>query len=67
MIRIGRERFEAAEIMFNPSLIGHEFEGVAEMIMSTIKDCDIDVRKHLYENIILSGGSTMYPGFPTRL
>ena len=37
------------------------------MILNTVKDCDIDIRKHLYENIILSGGSTMYPGFPTRL
>ena len=53
--------------MFNPSVLGYEFDGVAEMIMNTVKDCDIDVRKHLYENIILSGGSTMYPGFPTRL
>ena len=43
--------------------------------MNTIQSCDIDVRKSLYENIILSGspfletlgGSTMYPGFPTRL
>ena len=29
--------------------------------------CDIDVRKDLYENMVMSGGTTMYPGIPERL
>jgi actin len=29
--------------------------------------CDIDVRKDLYANIVLSGGSTMFPGLPERI
>ncbi|KAK7254159.1 actin-like protein [Aureococcus anophagefferens] len=24
--------------------------------------CDVDIRKDLYSNIVLSGGTTMYPG-----
>ncbi len=28
---------------------------------------DIDNRMGLYQHIVLSGGSTMYPGLPTRL
>jgi actin len=29
--------------------------------------CDLDVRKDLYENLVLSGGSTMFPGIAERL
>jgi len=29
--------------------------------------CDLDVRKDLYSNIILSGGSTMFPGTTERV
>ena len=55
LVRIGRERFEAPELMFRPDLQQHEFDGVSDLVMNTIQSCDIDVRKALYENIILSG------------
>jgi actin len=29
--------------------------------------CDIDVRKDLYANIVLSGGTTMFPGIAERI
>ncbi len=29
--------------------------------------CDIDLRKDLYGNIVLSGGPTMFPGIAERL
>jgi len=29
--------------------------------------CDIDIRKDLYGNIVLSGGSTMFPGIADRM
>lgn len=29
--------------------------------------CEIDLRKDFFKQIVLSGGSTMYPGLPTRL
>ena len=37
------------------------------MVFNSIKECDIDIRKDLYQNIIMSGGSTMYNGLPDRL
>ena len=43
------------------------FEGIAELVFSTIQAADIDLRPTLYKHIILSGGSTMYPGLPSRL
>ena len=32
-----------------------------------MQDIDVDNRKRLYEAVMLSGGSTMFPGLPTRL
>ena len=38
-----------------------------EMLFNTIQSADIDIRADLYKHIVLSGGSTMYPGLPSRL
>eukprot|EP00663_Eupelagonemidae_sp_cell21sb_P004112 gene4113-5737_t len=38
-----------------------------EMSLASIMKCDIDVRKDLYANIVLSGGTTMYEGIADRL
>jgi len=67
LIKIERERFEAPEILFNPGNAGYSFSGAGEMVFESINQCPIDTRKTLYQNIVLSGGTTMFPGFPTRL
>ena len=41
--------------------------GLHEMTYQSIFNCDIDIRKDLYGNIVMSGGTTMYPGIPERL
>ena len=56
IISIGNERFRCPEALFTPSMVGREEAGISEMIYSTIMKCDIDVRKELYQNIVLSGG-----------
>jgi actin-related protein len=43
------------------------FVGIAELVFNTIQAADIDMRTELYKHIVLSGGSTMYPGLPSRL
>lgn len=40
---------------------------MSEMLFNTIQSVDIDIRPELYKHIVLSGGSTMYPGLPSRL
>lgn len=67
VIRVGGERFEAPEALFQPHLINVESVGVAELLFNTIQAADIDIRPDLYQHIILSGGTTMYPGLPSRL
>ena len=66
-ITIGAERFMAPEAFFNPQLIGREEEPLDEAIYGSVSACDIDLRKELYQNIVLSGGSTMFPGLKERL
>lgn len=64
---MGRERFECAEALFNPSVIGKEQGGIPDLIFETIGKSPMDTRKALYKSIVLTGGSTMFPGFPSRV
>ncbi|XP_056168746.1 actin-related protein 2 isoform X5 [Syzygium oleosum] len=48
-------------------LIDVEGDGMADMVFRCIQEMDIDNRMLLYQHIVLSGGSTMYPGLPSRL
>jgi len=67
VIKVGGERFAAPEALFQPHLIDVEGDGMAELLFKTINKADMDVRADLYKHIVLSGGSTMYPGLPSRL
>jgi actin-related protein len=67
VIKVGSERFEAPECMFQPHLVDIEQPGVAEMLFETIQNAAVDIRTELYKHIVLSGGSSMYPGLPSRL
>ena len=53
--------------MFQPHLVDIEQPGVAEMLFDTIQSAAVDTRAELYKHIVLSGGSSMYPGLPSRL
>ncbi|KAI7741923.1 hypothetical protein M8C21_024302 [Ambrosia artemisiifolia] len=67
VIKVGTERFQAPEALFTPELIDVEGDGIADMVFHCIQEMDIDNRMMLYQHIVLSGGSTMYPGLPSRL
>ncbi|KZV39289.1 actin-7-like [Dorcoceras hygrometricum] len=67
VITIGAERFRCPEVLFRPSLIGMESPGIHQTTHNSIMKSDIDIRKDLYGNIVLSGGSTMFPGIAHRL
>jgi len=67
VIVIGNERFRTPEVLFQPSFIGKEASGIHDCTFQTIMKCDVDIRKDLYANIVLSGGTTMYPGIAERI
>ncbi|XP_063291656.1 actin-related protein T2 [Pelobates fuscus] len=67
LIKLGNQRFRAPEILFTPSRIGMDTPGMHEMVINSILQSDIDVRRDLLNNVILSGGSTLFPGIDKRL
>ncbi|XP_041620809.1 beta-actin-like protein 2 isoform X2 [Vulpes lagopus] len=67
VITLGNERFRCPESIFQPSFLGIESSGIHETTFNSIMKCDVDIRKDLYANIVLSGGSTMYPGIADRI
>ncbi|KAI6191179.1 Actin, alpha cardiac muscle 1 [Aphelenchoides bicaudatus] len=67
VITVGNERFRCPEALFQPSFLGMESAGIHETTYNSIMKCDIDIRKDLYANTVLSGGTTMYPGIADRM
>merc|ERR1712053_16449 len=67
VITIGPERFRCPEPLFQPSLIGKESSGIHKLTYDSIQKCDVDIRRDLYTNTVLSGGSTMFPNIDKRL
>ena len=67
VITVNNERFRCPEALFQPSMIGLEADGIHKKTFETIMKCDLDVRKELFSNIVLSGGTTMYPGIQERM
>jgi actin-related protein len=67
VITVGNQQFRCPEALFQPSKTGKELPGIHELTFQSIMKCDIDVRRDLYGNIVLSGGSTMYNGIAERL
>jgi len=65
---VGYERFLGPEMFFNPEMFSADFTTpLPEVVDSAIINCPVDVRRGLYKNIVLSGGSTMFKDFDRRL
>merc|ERR1712146_563272 len=67
VIVIGNERFRCPEVLFQPSFIGVESTGVHQLTYDSIMKCDVDIRKDLYANTVMSGGTTMFRNIDQRL
>ncbi len=66
-ITVDNERFKVSETMFQPAFIGMESAGIHETTYNSIMKCDVDIRKDLYANTVLSGSNTLYPGMAERM
>jgi len=67
IITVGSERFRCPEVLFKPNFVGKESKGIHQLTFDSIMKCDIDIRKDLYKNTVLSGGTTMFPRIEERL
>merc|ERR1719265_788726 len=67
VITVGSERFRCPEVLFQPSFIGMEASGIHDTTFQSIMKCDVDIRRDLYANVVLSGGTTMFQGIGERM
>jgi actin-related protein len=67
VITIGNQQFRCPEALFQPIKLGKEYPGIHELTFQSIMKCDVDVRKELYGNIVMSGGTTMFNGIAERV
>jgi len=66
-VTLGNERFRCPELLFQPSILCKELDGIHKLAFKSIMKCDIDLRTDLFSNIIMSGGNTMFLGINERL
>ena len=66
-VNIKDQRIICPEALFKPSIIGRDGNGIGQSCYYSIEKCDIDIKKELYNCVCLSGGNTMFKGFPKRL
>ncbi len=67
VITIGSELFRCPEVLFNPTIIGAEQLGIHTLIYRSVMKCDTNIRKQLFGNIVLSGGTSMFKGLEKRM
>lgn len=68
VVDVGYERFLGPEVFFNPEIFSPDFiTPLPDVVDEAILKCPIDTRRALYNNIVLSGGSTMFKDFGRRL
>lgn len=66
VVDIGKARFECPEGLFKPELLRYTDDGIHRNCCNSIKKCDSDIHSALSGNIVLSGGSTLFPGIVER-
>ena len=67
VITISSERFRCSEALFQPILMGMQANGLHQFTNYSILNCDTNLHKDLYANILLTGGTTMLPGITERM
>ena len=66
-LRLTSERFQCAEVLFNPGLMGKDFPSLPRYIAQALLLVDIDLRRDLAKRILLVGGTSLLPQLPERL
>jgi len=67
VITVGAQRFRCPEALFQPSFVGKEAAGIHDTTFQSIMKTDVDIRKDLYANVVMSGGTTMFDGIAERV
>ncbi|NWW81358.1 ACL10 protein, partial [Climacteris rufus] len=66
-VTLGTERFCCPEPLFQPRLLRHGSPGLHQLAWQSLQAAPEPFRRHMLGNIVLSGGSSLFPGFPERM
>ncbi|XP_020854509.1 actin-like protein 10 [Phascolarctos cinereus] len=61
------ECFRCPKPLFWPSLLGHSSPGLSSLAFQALQAVPETIRPKLAANVLVAGGSTLFPGFPQRL
>jgi centractin len=67
VVGVGAACWQAPEVLFSPGLMGSEEPGCHGCLHRALMRSDRDLRSTLYKQVVLAGGSTLFPGFGDRL
>ena len=67
VVTVTTQRWRCPEALFDPLVLGKEMPSFPRITVDSILKCDFDVRRELYSNIVMSGGTTMFTNIETRL
>ncbi|XP_054439980.1 actin-related protein T2 [Pteronotus mesoamericanus] len=67
VVQIGDQLYQAPEALFAPEQLGLQSPGLPQMVSCSVAKCDADIQNTLYGEIVLSGGTTLFPGLDDRL
>ena len=67
VITAGAERFRCSEVLFKPDLLFKKSDGIHKLAHESIMKCDVDIRRDLFSNTVLSGGTTMFRNLDVRI
>jgi actin len=59
-INIGPEKYQCPELLFQPQFFQRDHFGLHEQTFKSIKKCDEDIEKDLFQNVVLCGGSSLF-------
>ena len=60
-------RFTCPEMLFNAGLEGKKTRGIHQIAWDAVQECDLDIRKEVFRNLVLAGGNSMYTGLADRM
>ncbi|CAN0352037.1 unnamed protein product [Laminaria digitata] len=66
-ITLGRERYRAAELLFDPAMALREEESLQNSVLDSILACERKTWAILAQTVILTGGTTEMVGLNRRL
>ncbi|XP_006885115.1 PREDICTED: actin-related protein T1-like [Elephantulus edwardii] len=67
VIKVEDQLYQVPEVLFAPDLLGIHSPGLSKMVANSILKCYTDIQTRFYADIVLVGGSTMFPGLEERL